>query len=1114
MSSTIHVLFRQIDGFIRRYYLNLLLKGSLFFGAGFLALFLLFVAIETIGYLNTTVRLILFYSFIGFNAAVFVFYVLRPFLGMVKIGKRMSPDHAARMIGKMYPDEISDNITNALQLKNYLDQHPENAALVMAGLEQKAKKAAVVPFQRAILLQGNLRFLPYLALPLLVLLSFFLIRPALILEPTRRIVRYETVFERPRPFTLSMVSGTTGFRNEDHRVVLLSEGEVMPAQVEVVYNGGRFRMQATESGLFAYDFRNLQDDIRFYAEAGGFRYGPFRVNVFEKPSFSHFNVQVDYPAYTGMEPEAFDNMGDLLVVAGSRIRWIFHTRGDGELSFYREDQEMEVDQTGTLTYRVELTAGEAFGYRVYAHNQEHGTGDSLSYVVNVVRDQHPRIVVEEHRDDLLIAHLFYRGMIEDDFGFSGLRFFYRVMDQRQISQGVDVPFLDEAIDIDPGLRNQSFHHHFDMQSVYVQPGETVELFFEVYDNDPLSGPKSARSQVFTHTIPTLDELLAGRRESEQRVEEGLRDGRGEAGQARDQIDELRKQLLESERMGWEQREAVQELLNRQDEMQKKFEEVFDLKKESEAASEQFLETDDRIREKQEELQKLFEEVLSDEMKDLFDQIRQELDNMDREQVYEMLNRMEFEFKDLERQLDRALELFRQLAMERLMQESIDLLETLSELQKELEEETSGGQGKGDELKEQQEEIAESFEQLREKLEELREKNQELSRPKPMDDTGKQEEGISESIREALERMEQQDFDGARPAQRDAGQKMDELSDALKGMQMNMFQQQLAEDARAIRMILENLLRSSFAQEDLMLETRAANVNDPRFVELIREQRKIQSDLEMVEDSLVALARRQIAIQSYVTREIAEIHMNLNEGLSHMVNRRRPSAASRQQFVMTHINNLALMLNESLQDINQQMAMASGMGDDSEQGMGEPSFQDLRQMQDQLNEMLEQIREGHQPEPGESGEGGEMPMSLSEQMARAAASQEAIRNKLREITDRMRNEGLEPGGELENLQRDMERSELDMLRKELSQQTMMRQQRILSRLLEHERAEEEREAEERREGTTAKEIEISNPDTFFEYNRMREREVEMLRSLPPELRPFYRSIVERYFLYVE
>lgn len=149
-------------------------------------------------------------------------------------------------------------------------------------------------------------------------------------------------------------------------------------------------------------------------------------------------------------------------------------------------------------------------------------------------------------------------------------------------------------------------------------------------------------------------------------------------------------------------------------------------------------------------------------------------------------------------------------------------------------------------------------------------------------------------------------------------------------------------------------------------------------------------------------------------------------------------------------------------------------------------------------------------PGQQG----TPMSESEAMARMAAEQEAIRRELQKLADELMQQGVGDREELMELQRDMERSELDMVRKQIGRQTINRQERILTRLLEHERAELEREMEERRVGNTAKSYDLSNPESFFEYNRIRNRELEMLQSLPPGLKPFYRSLVESYFLNVQ
>ncbi len=1111
MTSTFDILLQKLDRFIRRYYLNQLIKGSLFFGAGLLILFILFVTIEYFGYLGTTERFILFYAFICYNLVIFIKYILIPFLGMIRIGRMITAEQAASIIGKHYKNELNDKITNVLQLKKFLNAKPENASLILAGIDQKSKKINPIPFHRALPLKTNLRLLPYFIVPMLIVLGLYYLQPAFIVEPATRIVQYETYFERPTPFNIYVVSENTGYRNEDLDVVIRAEGNVLPSEASLMIKQATYRMVPQRGGQFNHTLRNLQGDVEFFVNAGGYVFGPFHVNVYEKPAFKHFHINVIYPAYTGLVEDSFTNMGDLSVIHASEIEYTFFTNAQSEILFVKDGEELVSDKVREGMHVVTTQARESFAYTVYAYNEEHGKGDSLRYFVNVQPDAYPRIAVEEHRDDVLLAHLFYRGNIEDDFGFNALYFFYRAMDQRQLSRGEDVEFMREAVEIDPYLRNQSFYHHFDLRSIYVQPGETIEIYFEVYDNDEIRGPKSAKSRMFTYYIPTEDEILAESRHTEERIEEGLSEGIGEVQQARDQIEELRKQLLDTDRVGWEQREILQELLDKKDEMEEMIRDLSEQKKETDTRTEQFKESSERMKEKQEELQKLFDDVLTDELKELFDKIREELDNLSRDDVYEMLEQMEFEMQDLELQMDRALEMFRQFAMERLLEESINQLDQLAEDLQTLKEETLEGDSSSDELSDEQEKINEAFDKITEMMEEFRETNEKLQRPKPIEDTNSDEMEISEDLQDALEQLQQDSKPMAAPMQQDAGQKMQDLSKKLQQMQQDMFSQQLAEDARAIRMILENLLRTSFAQEELMLETRQANVNDPRFPEMLREQRKIQSDLQMIEDSLIALSKRQMAIQSFVNREIAEIHLQLRQGITQMINRRRHQTASRQQLVMTHINNLALLLNESLQDIQQQMAMGEGMDGDPQQGGGGMSFQDLRQMQEQLNELLQQLQQGEQPMPGETGEGG---MGMSEQMARMAAEQEAIRNMLKELTDEMRSQGMEVGQDLEQLQRDMERSELDMLRKQLSRQTMIRQEEILTRLLEHERAELTREQEERREGTTAKEWDLSNPEEFFEYNRIREREVEMLRSLPPGLRPFYRSLVEKYFLYVD
>ena len=69
---------------------------------------------------------------------------------------------------------------------------------------------------------------------------------------------------------------------------------------------------------------------------------------------------------------------------------------------------------------------------------------------------------------------------------------------------------------------------------------------------------------------------------------------------------------------------------------------------------------------------------------------------------------------------------------------------------------------------------------------------------------------------------------------------------------------------------------------------------------------------------------------------------------------------------------------------------------------------------------------------------------------------------------------------------------------------------MTRLLEHEKAEREREQDEKRQSTEGRDLSPGDPARFFEYQRRKEREAELLRTVPPGLKPYYRQKVNAYF----
>jgi hypothetical protein len=230
----------------------------------------------------------------------------------------------------------------------------------------------------------------------------------------------------------------------------------------------------------------------------------------------------------------------------------------------------------------------------------------------------------------------------------------------------------------------------------------------------------------------------------------------------------------------------------------------------------------------------------------------------------------------------------------------------------------------------------------------------------------------------------------------------------------------------------------------------------------------------------------------------------------MENRQKSSALQSQQLSMTAMNNLALLLGESLEQMQQQMMSMQANGQSScsnpgKPGSGSKPMNSMKGLQEQLNQQLQDMRDGKKP--GKQGQGGQ---SMSESLARMAAEQAAIRKRMEQYRDQLKSETAKGDGDVSKMIDDMEQTEKDIVNNRITQETLKRQQEILTRLLKSEKAEQQREEEQRRESQEAKNAKISSPDELFEFYKLKNREVELLKTLPPNLKPFYKNKVSEYF----
>ena len=95
-------------------------------------------------------------------------------------------------------------------------------------------------------------------------------------------------------------------------------------------------------------------------------------------------------------------------------------------------------------------------------------------------------------------------------------------------------------------------------------------------------------------------------------------------------------------------------------------------------------------------------------------------------------------------------------------------------------------------------------------------------------------------------------------------------------------------------------------------------------------------------------------------------------------------------------------------------------------------------------------------------------------------------------------------------KEMEQTETDLVNKRITQESMIRQQEIQTRLLEAEKAEREREQDNQRESKAARDFAPDYNLILQEYQKLKAKEVEQLKTIPPTLNYFYKEKISDYF----
>ncbi|MBN2031042.1 hypothetical protein JW824_12460 [bacterium] len=1080
-----------------------LLRGSLNGLVMCAGIILFFSLLEALFYFSSPVRTLFFIGFLIGVPVAFGFWVIKPLFSLWFKTRFPDDDSLAIQVGRHFP-RIKDRLADALQVfRSHPDQsYGTSSSMAEASLETVYEEVKSFDFRQTVSKKPLTRMFRIGTITALFCIIIFSLFPSQLGKALDRLSHPNQEFNLPIPFQLVLLPGNVQvIQGEDVDITVKADGKA-PSEISLFLQEENTIQERILHPPYHYQIASIRRDIDYFIEADRFRSETCRIDVVQRPLVRTLQVTLTPPPYARMSTRRLEeNSGEVRALLGTKIHLsvtanktlseasiYFEKEGKRQMIVHQQNAEGEFVVRQDDRYWIELT-----------DTLELKNTNPIVYSIGVQPDYHPvaRILFPAKNIDLdetMSIPLTLEG--EDDFGLSLCQLAYAIhkggiIDSLETMPSVlTLPFTEnKPIKV---LQNYTWN----LEELGLYPEDIIAYRFEVWDNDDVSGPKRAQSAVYTARFPSLLEIFQEVEAEQSDQIESLNDIYSESEILREELEQIAEEMKSSRELEWEERKNLESMGEKQLQMeeevrnlQERMADLIDRMEKNDLLSMETLE-------KYQELQKLFQEIITPELAETMKKLQEALDTVDQEQLKLAMNNFQLSQENFMKSIERTISILKKLRVEQKVDELVKRMDDLIERQErinrdlnQMKEETSS------ELVEREEKIEEDSELLRQEMDTLSDMMEELP-GMPLSQleaimNRMDQENLSGQFSRMQQMMEAGQNEKAAAAGTGAQQTMESISEMMKEMQQNMMSDQKEKVANALNRASYRLLQLSRGQEDLMSQTSKGEVSESQSAE---KQLSLLSGLNQVADSLVQLAQETFFVTPEMGRALGKAQTQMKDALQMMSQPGgQQGARPSQGQAMGALNETVMAIQEALEQL-----AGSGSGLGMEQYMA--GLEKMSQMQLGINQqMMDLFQDGQ--------------LSLEEQaaMARLAAEQSAVKKAmedlLREFGDRS-----EITGRLDQMVEDMESVIEDLEQQRADQETIERQERILSRLLDAQRSVRKRDYSRERESLTGEDVIRQSPEALsLEQQTGRERILRDILRLGDEgYTKDYQDLIRQYY----
>lgn len=950
-----NLIYQKLEAFIKKFYLNELIRGILFFIGLGLLYFIFTLFIEYFLWLKPIGRAILFWAFVGVEGVLLLRYILFPIFKLFKLQKGINYNQASIIIGNHFTD-VKDKLLNFIQLSDS-DIHQDKSELLLASIEQKANALQPIPFGNAINIRSNQKYLPLAIVPILLFVFFYLSgNNAILSQSLNRVVHFNTAFLPPAPFKFIVLNENLQCeQNKDFILKIKTVGKVVPENAMIFINDESYFLENTATGEFQFKITEPSSNVSFHLEANDVSSDEYELQVIAVPSISNLEMVLQFPSYLNRKAESVKGTGNAIIPEGTHVTWKINTlatqnviwKGQSVISSF-----LKADDSFILSKNILQNTD----YQIITSNNRIKNHEKLNYQLSVIKDQYPSIDVNTIPDSLNVDKQYVLGQISDDYGISKLQVVYYPKNKPAAVKRGTIRVKTSSF--------SQFVFSFP-SSLPVEKGVFYEYYFEVFDNDAIHHFKSSKSVVFSNRIATNEEKEDQILQQQNDNIKGLENSIQSQDKQISRLDKLQKSGKKKDKFEFKEQQEVKDFINRQKNQDDLMKQFADKMKNN---LDQF--KTDKKDDFKETLEKRLDKANKDleQNKKLLDELKEFNDKINSEELLSKLDLFKQKSKNQIKNLEQLVELTKKYYVEKKAEQIADKLDKLSDKQDKLSEAEKAN------TLEKQKEINTAFDKIQEELKELDKNNKELQSPLDLPNDAAKEKKIDEDLKNAADELLKENTSKAKPKQKSAAKEMKSLSAKMEQGLSSAEVEQLEEDVTMLRQVLDNLLAFSLSQEDLLSQFKALQSGSPGYNKKIKIQQDLKSQFKHIDDSLFVLSLRNPKLTEEVTREIGNVQYNLDRSLESLSNAQFSKGLSHQQYTVSGANKLGDFLSDMLNSM--QMSLSGMSGGKPKPGSGQGmQLPDIIKKQEGLGEKIKKgMKSGDIPGEGMDGDKGSNPKS--------------------------------------------------------------------------------------------------------------------------------------------